>query len=902
MLEPIHIEPGTPLAQAIADAHAAQARANAVQVDAAYRVATTAAADRDGGRGDLWSAVAADHVTALRVLGSLTLALQRCNHYLAEATAAGADRLALWLERAQLRSAVGDARGAGADAAAVRAAVAGRSDTLPVSNHGRLLRVEALVAAHEGHLATAAHLLDQSEQAFRRAGDETGVAVIDRDRSVLAVREGVEPHIAGVVEGPRPETVSGCFRLALALKRQLRYEAAAQVMLDVTANPDLDPALRLPALHELAALLLALRCDRSAHALRPALDDAAASWPDPAAAAMWVADLLPIEQDPPAASASDRAVRKVQRLIAEGRLDEAQARLAELAGPPPVTEDAKAATADHPRGSRRDGPVTETVRSAIDRDRALWFLAAGELNLVRYRQGRQRRVLQEAVEQLGTAVECASPNWLTEVRVRALRLLGEAYYRQAEHGRAVALWAQAQHLEEQIAGRQISDAVRVNMLQAVPNEHDERIRLAAEAIAENEQGAAAVAALVVALEAARGAAILGRILPTEAALTRDLPPPGNHDLAWRWVRMTADRLPRAQVVWMMHATPDRVHHAVIGWNLLHHIAVDCRREELAEAVDELMASWNENVLESDVGRAAFSEEARQIATHIDVGEVIRHLPHPIRRIAIVAGGILSDIPFAALPIPGQALPIGLRFALSDLPCLSARRPLSLRARRLRGDRHLLVSPPADSITPARAVRGGAVLDGSRANPGELRDVLRRHHYHRVRIDCHGQCDAHNVAGRWLQLAPVGSDGRLHPEDLQSMDLGGCGTLILGACESGMASRVGRDERIGFVRAALHAGAASVVAARWVAADPVAATLLDRFQRYIRYLPRDLALQRAQLDVHHGAPGTPADLTALGHPARWACWTLYGDPGWQTQAGTFHRLLRRGADRGSGERR
>lgn len=136
---------------------------------------------------------------------------------------------------------------------------------------------------------------------------------------------------------------------------------------------------------------------------------------------------------------------------------------------------------------------------------------------------------------------------------------------------------------------------------------------------------------------------------------------------------------------------------------------------------------------------------------------------------------------------------------------------------------------------------------------------------------------------------------MRPEELQWMDLRGCGILVLGACESGMAQRIGRDERIGFVRAAFHAGAAAVVAARWAADDSVAAIVLDRFERYVRYLPRDLALQQAQRDVYRGASGTPVDPPARDHPARWACWTLYGDSGWQTGAGPVRRLLRRSLD-------
>ncbi len=188
-----------------------------------------------------------------------------------------------------------------------------------------------------------------------------------------------------------------------------------------------------------------------------------------------------------------------------------------------------------------------------------------------------------------------------------------------------------------------------------------------------------------------------------------------------------------------------------------------------------------------------------------------------------------------------------------------------------------------------------MLDGEHATPARLRAALALRRHRQVRIDSHGHHEDADPTRSWLALAPEGPDGHLRPAELQGMDLRGCGTLVLGACESGMAQRTGRDERVGFVRAAVHAGAAAVVAARWVAADAVAATVLDRFERYVRYLPRDLALQQAQLDVYRRAPGTPVDLPALDHPARWACWTLYGDSGWQTGAGPVRRWLRRSLD-------
>jgi hypothetical protein len=278
------------------------------------------------------------------------------------------------------------------------------------------------------------------------------------------------------------------------------------------------------------------------------------------------------------------------------------------------------------------------------------------------------------------------------------------------------------------------------------------------------------------------------------------------------------------------------------------------------------------------GPGEFEVRLSRVAALTGIGAVIPKIPARIRRIAVVAGGGLAEIPFAAVRLADGPDRICHRYALSDLPCLSALIPLRRRSRRLRGSGRLRVSPPAEKLAAAPGQPALTSLGGNRATPGMLRAELGRHRYRQVRVDSHGRYEHGDTAPSWLQLAPDGEAGRLSPAQLQGMELGDCATVVLGACESGMARRVGRDERTGFVRAAIHAGAASVVAARWVAEDAVAGAVLGRFERYAQRLPRDVALQRAQLDILRGAPGTPAGLPVMDHPARWACWTLYGDAG------------------------
>ena len=292
--------------------------------------------------------------------------------------------------------------------------------------------------------------------------------------------------------------------------------------------------------------------------------------------------------------------------------------------------------------------------------------------------------------------------------------------------------------------------------------------------------------------------------------------------------------------------------------------------------------------------AEFDAALDALASLIGLSEVLAVLPSGVSRISVVAGGRLSDIPLAALrPRPGAPL-LGSRFALADLPCLSLRLPLRRRARSQRGDRSLLVRPHGN-LSTSQVDRPG--LLGDDATVHRLRSAAATHDHQLIRVDTHGAHDASSPMRSSLALTPP--DGDLTAEGLRTMDLSGCATLILGACESGMAQRVGRDEPLGFVRAALRAGASAVVAARWDALDPVAVAVLDRFEHYLTHLPRDIALHKAQNDLRRGELGVPRGDLDPTHPAAWSCWTLYGDPGLHTRAGRLRRFLR--ATRGLGDR-
>jgi hypothetical protein len=873
---PIELDPRTALGRAVARGRDAFVRKHVTGVDDAYRRAVSLAPSHTR----LWTALAVDHAAQLTALGRIGLALQRCDEYL---ETAGPGHLDLVLLRAEIRSAAGHHAGVEEDVATIRKGLQDRLWSLSAEHHGRLLRAEGLAAANRGDQTTAVRLLTEASRAFRSAGHQVGVAAVHEDRRLLALRDGDELAAAEVLAGPPPQTAADHLRHAIALRSQLRYEDALQLVLGCVDDPDLDPALRLPVLAEIALLRRLTRDDEAAEEMSALLREAAGTAPDPVAAAAtvlrssarWYA--LDTSTDRP----FHRHILDIRRLV------EACSR---RHGDDQVRRDLGAA--DQRLARLR-------LRIGTDRDAALWHLTAGELELVRH-TGLAKGCLKRAVDHFTTAAARSEAVALRELQILALRLAGRAHLELDQQGLACRSWNAAHLLEEDIAQRQCTDQVRVRMMLAAPDEHDLLIDAAAQTLdhvlgsaAGAARTAKAAAAVVVAMEGSHGATILDGILPTSGR-TRDLPQLGDAGGAWRWVRAVTRGLPTSQIVWIMHATPERLHHVLLGRTQLHHIAVAVRRSTLAEAIENHMACWSAEVLTNSVVSGQFDSTLATIARLANVDAVLSRLPENIDRIAVVTGGPLAEVPFPAIPLLTTTAPastkalLGQRFAFSELPCLSALRPLRSRSRRQRGRRALVVRPPAADLVSGHDLPGPTVLAGAEATPTGLRTALTDLRPHLVRIDCHGRHVDRDPTTSWVQLAPDTPAGRLTPDGLEEMDLSHCATFVLGACDSARTRPRGRDERTGFVRAAVLAGAASVVAARWAADDRVAALVLDGFAHHLRALPRDQALQHAQLDVYETAGGAPGS----AHPAWWACWMLHGNSGWQTRSAPMRRRWRR----------
>lgn len=128
-----------------------------------------------------------------------------------------------------------------------------------------------------------------------------------------------------------------------------------------------------------------------------------------------------------------------------------------------------------------------------------------------------------------------------------------------------------------------------------------------------------------------------------------------------------------------------------------------------------------------------------------------------------------------------------------------------------------------------------------------------------------------------------TQGLLKLEDILKLSLD-ADLVVLSACNTAAADGTGAEAVSGLGRGFFYAGARSVLATHWPVETVSARELVTHlFERYTQdpQLSRAQALRRAMLDlidhdVATDAKGQP--VMAYAHPAFWAPYALYGDPG------------------------
>ena len=137
----------------------------------------------------------------------------------------------------------------------------------------------------------------------------------------------------------------------------------------------------------------------------------------------------------------------------------------------------------------------------------------------------------------------------------------------------------------------------------------------------------------------------------------------------------------------------------------------------------------------------------------------------------------------------------------------------------------------------------------------------------IHLATHGEFRADAPLFSTLYLA----DGPLTATDVFNLQLK-ASLVTLSACQSGTSTIGGGDELVGFSRAFLYAGAASLLMSLWRVEDQATAHLMDRFYRgLLEGQRKPAALRQAQLALLNGEEGD-----SYRHPFFWAPFFLVGN--------------------------
>jgi CHAT domain-containing protein len=288
----------------------------------------------------------------------------------------------------------------------------------------------------------------------------------------------------------------------------------------------------------------------------------------------------------------------------------------------------------------------------------------------------------------------------------------------------------------------------------------------------------------------------------------------------------------------------------------------------------------------------------------------RHLPAAGGRLTIVPHGPLFGVPFAALVDPAGRYLVE-SYELHYIAAIGALRVAApaagaptVAAPAARGASALLVGDPGpeaardrlmplpalpwadrevsaiDRLLPARAV----VLRGRQATEANVRQQLEGRTL--LHFATHGIVQNEEHFASYLALRPSDdrrdasdADGRLTANETYGLHLN-ADLIVLSGCRTAMGPIMG-DGVIGFTRAFLAAGAASVVATMWDVADQTSFEVMRSFYgAWVGGADKSRALRRAQLSVIRALRAGTIRVNGVALPESprfWAGYVLVGQP-------------------------
>jgi len=260
-----------------------------------------------------------------------------------------------------------------------------------------------------------------------------------------------------------------------------------------------------------------------------------------------------------------------------------------------------------------------------------------------------------------------------------------------------------------------------------------------------------------------------------------------------------------------------------------------------------------------------------------------------KRLLVLADGALLAVPFAALPVPGGTVPMGLRHEVVTLPSLSslalwrqdntAPRPAAERTALVIADPVFDREDPRVAASSIAAERGGLAvplarlpftLDEARAVAAALPPSQSRlalgfdarkslltgpgaDRYRVVHIATHGLLDARSPELSGLVFSRVDRNGReldgfLRLYEIFNLNLP-ADLVVLSACRSGLGKDIRGEGLLGLTRAFMYAGAARIVVTQWNVDDEATAELMRHFYEF-QFGPQHMrpaaALRAAQI--------------------------------------------------------
>lgn len=314
------------------------------------------------------------------------------------------------------------------------------------------------------------------------------------------------------------------------------------------------------------------------------------------------------------------------------------------------------------------------------------------------------------------------------------------------------------------------------------------------------------------------------------------------------------RLPSRMLILHYHVLADRTYLFRIARGHIDVVPLPIGRLQLRRDMQPVLAS---------------PEDLAELAEHTGIVEALRRFPRT-RRLVIVPHDAIANVPFAALPVAGEALCQRVAISQIDrLDRLQRRRWLRRTGRCVSVGLSSYAGADAGDLPAAEgeartvaALTGGEAVTGEAATCDGVLGALRQ--AARVHIAAHGTVDADDPAHSGILLRDGAGHRTLTLHELRRIDATGVQLATLATCRSADGAVLPGGARICLPTALLDAGVRGVIAALWPVDDEPSVAIMEALYRHLRTERPSVALSRMQAELR----GCPA--------SQWAGLVFYGN--------------------------